>query len=117
MKKLKHGDCNIVCDDYNEWRKIMTVELSSATTFEIHCWNEEQEYINLALQFGRKKDFKWNGGTIIEGKVNQHFKDWLMSLPKPCDTETYNKMTPFFSIFLNNGFSSEHYGTELTKHN
>ena len=26
----------------------------------------------------------------------------------------YSKlMTPFFSIFLDNGFSSEHYGTEL----
>ena len=114
---MKHGKYNIVCDDYNKWRKIMNEELSSATIFEIHCWNEEQECINLALQFGIQKDFKWNGGTIIEGKVNQPFKDWLMSLPKPSDTEIYNKMTPFFSIFLNNGFSSEHYGTELTKHN
>ncbi len=24
-----------------------------------------------------------------------------------------NKLTPFFNIFLDNGFSSEHYGTEL----
>lgn len=72
MKKLKHGDCNIVCDDYNEWRKIMTVELSSATTFEIHCWNEEQEYINLALQFGRKK--------ILSGMAERLLREKLISI-------------------------------------
>lgn len=31
----------------------------------------------------------------------------------PEDSELYDKMTPFFSIFFDNGFSSEHYGTEL----
>ena len=41
------------------------------------------------------------------------FIDFLLSLPKPADTEIYNKMTPFFSLFLDTGFSSEHYGTEL----
>mgnify|MGYP001623869154 FL=1 len=109
------GYYNIACDDFQKWQERMGEALSSATAFEIHCWNEEQEYINLALQFGRRKDLNWNGGTVIAGQVTQHFKDWLMGFPKPCDTEIYNKMTPFFSIFLDNGFCSEHYGTELTK--
>ena len=65
----------------------------------------------------QQKDFEWNDGTVIEGKVDPHFKDWILSFPKPHDTELYNKMTPFFSIFLDNGFGSEHYGTELTKQN
>lgn len=112
---MKHGDYIAECCDYNEWRKIMAEELSSATAFEIHCWNEEHECIDLAMQFGSKKDFKWDYGTVIEGEVNQKFIKWLMGLPKPDDTEIYNKMTPFFTIALNNGFWSEHYGTELSK--
>lgn len=112
---MKLGDYNIACDDFQKWQELMGEALSSATAFEIHCWNEEQEYIDLALQFGHRKDLNWNGGTVIAGQVTQHFQDWLLGFPKPCDTEIYNKMTPFFSIFLNNGFCSEHYGTELTK--
>ncbi len=29
--------------------------------------------------------------------------------------EIYNKMMPFFTIALDNGFWSSHYGTELTR--
>jgi hypothetical protein len=32
---------------------------------------------------------------------------------KPPDIAICNKMTSFFSIFFENGFSSEHYGTEF----
>lgn len=39
--------------------------------------------------------------------------DILLHTAKPSDTEIYNKMTPFFSIFFENGFSSEHYGTKF----
>jgi hypothetical protein len=37
----------------------------------------------------------------------------LACTEKPSDTEIYNKMTPFFSIFIENGFYSEHDGTEF----
>ena len=37
----------------------------------------------------------------------------LTHLPKPENNGLYDKMTPFFSIFFDNGFSSEHYGTEM----
>ena len=37
----------------------------------------------------------------------------LLDLPKPTDTEIYNKMTPFFNVFLDNSFDSSHYGTEV----
>lgn len=52
---------------------------------------------------------------MITGKVTPEFAEMLLNTPKPVDIEIYNKMTPFFSIFLDNGFSSEHYGTELYK--
>ncbi len=99
-----------------EWKKIISVKLKSASSFEIHCWNEEQTEIEMALQYGRIKETDWNYGKVIAGAVTKGFADYLLSLPKPADTEAYNKMTPFFSIFLDNGFSSEHYGTELNQY-
>ena len=98
-----------------EWKKIISVKLKSASSFEIHCWNEEQTEIEMALQYGRIKETDWNYGKVIAGAVTKGFADYLLSLPKPADTEAYNKITPFFSIFLDNGFSSEHYGTELNQ--
>ena len=98
-----------------EWRTIMSEKLKSAGRFEIHCWNEEEKEIEMALRYGRLKETGWSYGKVIEGKVTEKMADFLLSLPKPTDTEVYNKMTPFFSIFLDNGFSSEHYGTELNQ--
>lgn len=67
----------------------------------------------LALQYGNHKQTDWAFGKIVSGSVTPEFLQMLLGLPKPTDTEIYNKMTPFFSIFFDNGFSSEHYGTEL----
>ncbi len=83
--------------------------------FEIHCWNEEDKEIALALQYGKLKETSWNYGKVITGTITKKFIPFLLSYPKPEDVEVYNKMTPFFSIFLDNGFSSEHYGTELNQ--
>lgn len=111
-------DCEIVAFDGTEkdntrWKALMEEHLKTAQTFEIHCWREETSEIELALQFGTIKPDKWKYGTIIVGAVTDGFKRWLLHLPKPTDRESgYNKMTPFFSIMLDNGFSSEHYGTE-----
>lgn len=112
---LKHGEWNIECNDHEQWSSILREELALATVFELHCWNEESEWIELALQYGRKKEMDWSDGTVIVGVVNPNFVKWILGLPKPKDIDIYNKMTPFFSIFLNTGFCSEHYGTELTK--
>ena len=98
-----------------EWNTIMSEKLKSAGRFEIHCWNEEEKEIGMALPYGRLKETGWSYGKVIEGKVTEELAAFLLSIPKPTDTEVYNKMTPFFSIFLDNGFSSEHYGTELNQ--
>lgn len=95
------------------WKEIMEKKLKTATAFEIHCWIEETEEISMALSFGTIKKSTWKYGKIIEGLVTPEFVNFLLELPKPTDTELYNKMTPFFTIALNNGFWSEHYGTEL----
>lgn len=48
----------------------------------------------------------------VTGTVTDEFREMLLGLPKPLDTEIYNKMTPFFQIFLDDDFQSCHYGTE-----
>ena len=97
----------------HRWKEIMAEKLKTAATFEIHCWTEETKEIAMALPFGTFKESTWQYGKIIEGKVTPEFISFLLGLPKPTDTEIYNKMTPFFTIAFDNGFSSEHYGTEL----
>ncbi len=99
--------------DNHIWKKVITSFAVIGQTFEIHCWREETEEINAALQYGRKKQADWEYGTIIEGTIDDRFLNMLHHTQKPVNARVANKMTPFFSIFLENVFSSEHYGTEL----
>ena len=99
--------------DNSKWLSYITAALKDAKTFEIHCWNEETEWIELALQYGSLKEDDWRHGKIITGNVTPEFVQMLLSQPKPTDTEIENKMTPFFNVFLDDKFQSCHYGTEL----
>lgn len=100
-----------------KWKALIAEHIKTATTFEIHCWAEETKEITLALQYGTLSDSNWKYGTVIAGAVTTEFAAMLLNMPKPVDTVFSNKMTPFFSIFFDNGFSSEHYGTEnIIKH-
>ena len=99
--------------DNSKWLSYLTDALKEAKTFEIHCWNEETDWIELALKYGRLKDDDWRHGKIITGEVTPEFIQMLLSQPKPIDTEIENKMTPFFNVFLEDKFQSCHYGTEL----
>ena len=99
--------------DNSKWLDYIMAALNDAKTFEIHCWNEETEWIELALQYGSLKDDDWRHGKIIFGDVTPEFVQMLLRQPKPTDTEIENKMTPFFNVFLGDRFQSCHYGTEL----
>ena len=99
--------------DNSKWVSYITAALKVAKTFEIHCWNEETEWIELALQYGSLKEDDWKYGKIIAGDVTPEFVQMLLGQPKPTDIEIYNKMTPFFNVFLDDKFQSCHYGTEL----
>ena len=99
--------------DNSKWLSYITAALNGANTFEIHCWNEETEAINLALRYGNLKNDDWRHGKIIIGDVTPEFVQMLLSQPKPTDIEIDNKMTPFFNVFLDDKFQSCHYGTEL----
>ena len=99
--------------DNSKWLELLEKALKSAKTFEIHCWNEEKEWMEVALQYGTLKESDWKYGKIIAGNVTQKFSEMLLTVPKPQDIEIYNKMTPFFNVFLDDSFQSSHYGTEI----
>ena len=99
--------------DNSRWRELAEPYLQTARRFEIHCWKDETQEITLALQFGTIKPFDWHHGTVIEGDMTPEFLHLLLTLPKPEDALFSAKHTPFFTIMLDNGFSSSHYGTEL----
>lgn len=101
--------------DNSEWLALMREQLETATAFELHCWNEEEEEIALALQYGTLKQSNWRHGVMIEGAVTPEFVQMLLTQPKPEERMAANAFTPFFTVRLNNGFESSHYGTELIK--
>ncbi|MBQ8547828.1 MAG: hypothetical protein IJ427_04945 [Lachnospiraceae bacterium] len=99
--------------DNSKWLELLKEALKTAKTFEIHCWNGEDEWIAVALRYGKLKESDWTYGKMITGEVTPEFADMLLTMPKPQDTEIENKMTPFFNVFLASGFQSSHYGTEV----
>ena len=99
--------------DNTHFLALLTDALKNAKTFEIHCWNEETEWIELALKYGKLKESDWSYGKVIIGEVTPEFIKMILSQPKPTDIEAANKMTPFFNIFLDDTFQSSHWGTEI----
>lgn len=96
------------------WNDLIRACAVIGDSFEIHCWYDETDAMMQALRFGHKEVSSWHGGTVIKGRITREFLSFLTEAPKPTDTEIYNKMTPFFSIFFGNRLYSEHYGTEIT---
>lgn len=98
----------------NAWRELLTESVQNASRFAIHCWNDEEPWVQLALEYGQRKPAPWEGGTVIEGAVTPAFREMLLSLRRPDDRDVYNKFLPFFSLVLDDSSYFEHYGTELT---
>lgn len=96
-------------NEIKSYSELMLMMSEKSNFFEIHCWEDENEAIELALQYGKLKRTSWHNGKVIFGRVTTEFKNMLASLPATCG----DKKTPFFSVFFDNGFSSEHYGTEI----
>ena len=95
------------------WKRLILLFARPGTSFAIHCWQDEPQWIAVAQQFGTTQQSPDGfAGVVVAGVITQPLIDFLQHTDKPTDTEIYNKQTPFFSIFLE-GFSSEHYGTEL----
>ena len=52
---------------------------NDAKTFEIHCWNEETEWIELALKYGTLQENVWDLGKVINGEITDEFIDMMSS--------------------------------------
>lgn len=68
--------------DNSKYKALLTEHLKTAKTFEIHCWNEETEWIDLALQYGYLKESDWQYGKIIAGSITPEFTSMLLDHPK-----------------------------------
>ncbi len=98
--------------DCQPWQSLLLCFAADGLPFEIHCWNDETDAMALARQYGQPVETNWRGGVVISGSVTPQLRQMLANTAKPGDTTLYNKQTPFFSIFLDKCFASEHYGTE-----
>ena len=47
-------------DAFVAWRAMMKTKLEKAKKFQIHCWNEETEIIDAALQYGTLQPSDWS---------------------------------------------------------
>ena len=100
--------------DNNKWWKNLFIHYASkGESFEIRCWNEETESIDLIKKFGTVQKSQTTKEIIITGYITNEFIDLIVKEEMPKNQSIYNKMTQFFTINIDKSFSSCHYGTEL----
>lgn len=100
--------------DNNKWWKNLFIHYASkGETFEIRCWDEEIDTINLIKKFGTVEKSKTTKEIIITGYITNKFIDFIVKEEMPKEQNIYNKMTQFFTINIDKAFSSCHYGTEI----
>jgi len=69
--------------DNTKWIELITGYLNTAKTFEIHCWNEEPEWIESALRYGELKNDDWKYGKIITGNIPYRLNASTLSYKSP----------------------------------
>lgn len=103
--------------DLSWWKELAGLYLreSLGREFSIHCWKDEKAEIQQALRYGTVRPSVWAYGTEMTGPVTEAFADFLLETARfqPTGPDGGAQMTPFFSVFLGDVFSSSHYGREL----
>ena len=100
-------------DNNKWWKDLFSHYASKGESFEIRCWDEEIESINLIKRFGTVEKSQTTKEIIITGYIINEFIDLIVKEEMPKDQSIYNKMTQFFTINIDKAFSSCHYGTEI----
>ena len=95
------------------WKELFKHYANKGKSFEIRCWDEETESINLMSKFGTVEKSKTTKEIIITGDITNEFIDLIVKEEMPSDQNIYNKMTQFFTLNIDKAFSSCHYGTEI----
>ena len=100
--------------DNNKWWKDLFIHYASkGESFEIRCWDEETESIDLIKKFGTVQKSQTTKEIIITGDITSKFIDLIVKEEMPVDQNIYNKMTQFFTINIDKSYTSAHYGTEI----
>lgn len=100
-------------EDNKWWKDLFIHYASKGESFEIRCWDEEAESIDLISKFGTVEKSKTTKEIIITGYMTNEFIDLIVKEEMPKDQSIYNKMTQFFTINIDKAYSSAHYGTEI----
>ncbi len=100
-------------DNNKWWKELFLHYASKGESFEIRCWDEETESIDLLRKFGRVEKSQTTKEIIITGYITNQFIDLIIKEEMPKDQSIYNKMTQFFTINIDKSFESAHYGTEI----
>ena len=100
--------------DNNKWWKNLFIHYASkGESFEIRCWDEEIESIDLIKKYGTVQKSQTTKEIIVTGYITNELIDLIVKEDMPKDQSIYNKMTQFFTINIDKAFSSCHYGTEI----
>ena len=95
------------------WREVVSHFINEGDRFDIRCWKEEIEEIDVASKYGCPVDDI--NEISIKGVVSSELITELLS-DEPKDRSIYNKMTKYFTINVYSEktfFCSAHYGTEI----
>ena len=52
-RALQNWDASLL--SLKAWRELLAESLQNASRFAIHCWNDEEPWIQLALKYGQRK--------------------------------------------------------------
>lgn len=100
-------------DNNKWWKELFKHYVQKGKKFEIRCWDEEKESIVLISKFGTVEKSKTTKEIIISGEITNDFIELILNEEMPKDQNIYNKMTQFFTINIDEAYSSCHYGTEI----
>lgn len=100
-------------DNNKWWKELFKHYVQNGKKFEIRCWDEETESIDLISKFGTVEKSKTTKEIIISGEITNDFIELILNEEMPEDQNIYNKMTQFFTINIDKSYTSAHYGTEI----
>ncbi len=78
--------------------------------FELQCWQEETEAIELAKSVAQQVPTEWKGGCVFRGIVSEENLA-VLSLARKVE-KCWEECSLFFAILVG-GLSCEHWGSEL----
>lgn len=99
--------------NYQCLKDIFKIFANPGEYFEIHCWKNENDEIQMASQFGEIACFDIPSIKIIHGTVNERFIAFILNEDILCEKKFYNKIVPFYTVHIGDHVSFEDYGARM----